>query len=389
LRSRRVFCATVAVLAVASAALVGACSSGACSEMLTCDGGPSSEGGQDGTLDALAEVGSDVETDGTVEAAGEAATDALDGSDATDGSTDAGDSTTDATDGPTDAGCAAPFTCAPAVPTGFHGPVAFAEEAADSGNAPAPPACTPPYTVQVASGFNDPIASPASCTCTCGSLKGGCSTVTIETFSDNICQNECNAVLAGACTASGCGGIAQSAIVSVPRPSGGSCAEAVQKSVPAWNPTANWAVTGRACASSSALPEGGCTGAEVCAPSSPFGSSLCVWESGNVACPTPYPNQHLVYASGSDSRTCADNCTCASPTGVSCSVVATVASKSSCSGGSVLVADAGSCAHFGSVMASFVSASVTPSGGSCTPGGSTAPSGTVTPTEPTTVCCEN
>ena len=281
MRLRFVFCVTIALLSVAAAGMLDACSSGACSETLTCDG--SSEGGEDGTVDSPPDVGSDVARDGTTL---EASLDsAMDGSDAGEGSADAEDSSADATDGPTDAPsdakdaadagdapgdvveaaavCGAPFTCIPAVPAGFSGPVAFVQEAPASGDAPTPPACASPYTVPAVNGVSDPLASPPTCTCTCSGVDGGCSVPTVHTFLDNVCVNQCNLVSAPSCVPSGCGSTSQSAIVSVPVPMGGACTESVQKTVPAWNAAQDWAVTGRACATSATLTEGGCTGTEI------------------------------------------------------------------------------------------------------------------------------
>jgi hypothetical protein len=417
LRARLLVCATVAVLSAASAGLVGACSSGACSETLTCDEA-ATEGGEDGTVDSPIDVRSDTGMDVTP---GDGSVDGSDAGDAADGASDARDSSADAGDGASDAPsdaldasdardapadaveaagvCGAPFTCTPAVPAGFTGPVAFVQEApASGGDAPAPPACAAPYTVQAVNGVNDPIVSPPTCTCACGAVDGGCSASSVETFLDNVCVNPCNGVSAPTCMPSGCGTTStprssQSAIVSVPVPMGGACTEFVQKTVPPWNAAQDWGVTGRACATSSTLPEGGCTGTEICAPAPPsgFGTSLCVYRSGLQTCPSTYPNQHLFYASGTDTRSCVDGCSCGSPTGVSCSVVGSVSSSATCAGASLLFADAGSCAAFGSAFTTpfFVNATVTPSGGSCAPGGGATPSGGVTPNNPVTVCCAN
>jgi hypothetical protein len=414
LTARIALCATLALLGVAAGALVGACSTSNCTETLTCgDAGPH-EGGADGTVDSSSDASSDAGSDG--------ATDAMDAADAP--------------------SCA----CIPVVPAGFQGPVAFVEdEATDGGNAPSPPPCVAPYAYEAVNGFRNPIASAASCTCQCGSVTGaGCSAVTVQTFSDNTCHNQCGSVLAATCKASQCAQATQSAIASAPTPVGGSCAASVKENVLTWDSDHDWGVIGQACASSavpeagasdggdagdggsdgsagadsgdsgSAVPEGGeggspgadsgapdggdgnlpgadsgCEGTEVCVPFSPVGSSLCVWKSGVVACPVSYPYQHLLYASGTDGRSCTTgDCGCPAPTGVSCSVTTTISTSANCSGAVVLVGDAGSCAAYGSLTnPTYVGATVSHSGGSCAPSGSASPTGTVTPTAATTVCC--
>jgi hypothetical protein len=412
LRPRLLVCATVAVLSVASAGLVGACSSGACSETLTCDDA-ATEGGEDGTVDSAIDVGADTTTDVTVDAPGETSVDGSDAGDAADGSSDARDSSADSGDAPSDAldasdardapadvveaaaVCGAPFTCTPAVPAGFTGPVAFVQEAPASGDAPTPPSCAAPYGTQVVNGFNNPVASQPTCTCACGAVDGGCIAPQVETFTDNTCVNVCKAIpAAGTCAApitAACGGATSSSakVIQAAQPGGGSCTASVQTSLPTWNPTQDWGVTGRACSSTSALPEGGCVGTDLCAPPSPFGTSLCVWKTGNVGCPASYPNAHLTFASGADQRGCINtSCSCGSPSGVSCSATTTVEAEadSGCLG-NLLVGT--SCTGYTMTTTPFVSAIVTPSGGSCTAGGVASPTGGIVPMTPTTVCCAN
>jgi hypothetical protein len=423
LTPRLAVCAALALLGLAGTALVEACSSATCRETLTCDVDVSGEGGHDATVDSADEASADAETEGATDAGDAAdAADAFDASDAAD-ATDAADAADaadalDAADGSDAPVC----SCTPAIPAGFQGPVAFVEEAPPSGKASPAPPCVAPYTVQVVSGFDDPLSSPASCTCACGAVSGvACSAVSLQTFSDNICHNQCGSILAGACTDSQCAEPSQSAIATSTG-SGGKCAASVHVVVPTWAAGQDWAITGRACAPTTPLPEAGsppdggstasdggdggstlldggvampdsgCAGTDLCAPPSPFGSSLCVWQSGTVACPASYPTQHLLYASGTDTRACAmGSCSCPPATGVSCAVTATISTSATCSGATLIVeAKAGACAEYSAMRSpSYVTASATPSGGACVPGGSATATGAVTPTGPTTVCCGN
>jgi hypothetical protein len=354
-----------AVLGVAgTATVVGACGAAPCGETLTCGDAVSSDaapngGGDDRTIDAW--------TDALIDAS---AADAHEG----------------AADAPTTACERGGQSCAPAIPPAFQGPVAFVESTADGGLAPAPPNCAPPYSVDAVDGYDVPIFAPATCQCACGDVDAGCTAPAIQTFTDNVCVNSCTTVLAGTCTAAGCTSTSQSAkIVTGAQAQGGSCPESVQKVVPVWRPTQDWGAMGRGCAIATALPDGGCTGTDLCVPALPVGGALCVWQAGDTPCPATYPRKVRVYASATDSRGCTDQCSCGPPTGVTCASTTTVSPSASCTGGTLLLA--GSCVSYASAATPHVSTTVTPMSGSCTPGGASAPTGTVAPAQPTTVCC--
>lgn len=375
----------VAVLACGAAAMLvgalGACSTSECHETLTCDLGPgdsaSEQSGDDTTRDVAADRQLDAKQDAALDVAADTSPDVLDGA-----ADAAGDS-------PLGGGCEeAGLTCTPVVPAGFTGPVAFALSTNDAGNAPPPPACAGAYSADVLDGHANPNFAPASCTCTCGAVAGGCTDPVVETFTDNTCVNKCNQVLAGACTQDSCGQSSQSAKITVDsQPSGGSCPESVQKSAPSWSASQDWAVAGRACAAGSP-PDAGCPATQICMPPPPqqFGTALCVWQVGDVPCPSSYPAKQLLYGSGTDDRDCIDACTCGSPGGVTCAATVTASANANCSGATLLTGG-GACNFYGTIGTPYVSSVVTPSGGSCQPGGNATPTGTVTPTSPSTVCC--
>src|SRR5439155_14169506 len=128
----------------------------------------------------------------------------------------------------------------------------------------------------------------------------------------------------------------------------------------------------------------------VCAakPSPPFGSSLCIWQKGDVACPgAPYSVKRIYYDSATDTRDCSA-CTCDPPTSVTCSgvKVATFAD------GECPANPAGSITASGACLSAPASTSVVQASSSSVGVGSCAakavtPIGSVTPTGPTTVCC--
>jgi hypothetical protein len=383
---------------------MGACSSSDCTETLTCDTGGNDATGDGASLadgldvsatDQAVDSGPgdsgriDVRSDSTSDSPPDGVTDVAN----TDGSADVtpdhaaegsvSDAASEETGPPTCQG-----TCTAAVPAGFQGPVAYVQETGSP--ASSPPSCAGAYTIDVLDAFATPLFSPATCQCACGSVSGGCSSPAVETYTDNACINECFQVVAGACTADSCGSSSQSAKITMPsQPQGGSCSANVQKTVPTWSSTQDWSVAGRACATSSVFSGTGCPATEICAsvPSAPYGPALCVWEAGNVACPSAYPVKYLLYTSGTDGRDCSNGCSCGSPSGVSCSATVTLSSSSSTCGAGTLLNGGGACNMYGSMATPYVSATVTPSGGSCTPGGTASPTGTITPTGATTVCC--
>jgi hypothetical protein len=405
--------AALAAAATASTCLV-ACGSSSCDETLTCATGDDATtdvpGGDDGppAADTYADRPDPDRTETS-----DASSDAPDALDSGDGNTQ--DAPADAVEGSLEGsttGCAAAgFTCTPAVPPGFHGPVAIIETQSDAGATTAPASCGSPYPADLVDGYDVPVYSPPSCQCQCG-FDAGCSQPVVQTYKDNTCVNACSQLPVGACTLLSCGGSASqgAVITTASQASGTSCAESVRKTTIPWDPTQDWGVAGRVCGAAPAADAGsdassdagsdagseagadagndaGCPGTDLCtpAPSSPFAPTLCVWIAGDVPCPmTSYTRRTRLFTTGTDSRDCLDGCSCGAPTGVGCSETITASSSSSCAGGTLL---ATTCKTYPGTTTPYISATVTGSG-SCTPSGSATPMGMVTPKNPVTICCQ-
>jgi hypothetical protein len=118
-------------------------------------------------------------------------------------------------------------------------------------------------------------------------------------------------------------------------------------------------------------------------PGAPY--EVCVYRSGDVACPTAYGKKTLVYEKFTDTRSCSA-CTCGSP---SSSCGGQVNFASGCTGFPLLITSAKGCASpAGGIDIStshWASYSPAPSG-TCTEATTTL-SGTVTPSGEATVCC--
>jgi hypothetical protein len=395
---------------------MGACSSSDCTETLTCPAeGEDVTSDETSAADSVDVTAADQSESGPDDSPGRIdvrSDTSIDAADATDGSDAADVATDDATDVASDrapdheaegsvsdaaseesAAATCQGTCTAVVPSNFQGPVAFVQETgSDGGRAPSPPSCGGTYPIDALDAFANPLFSLPTCQCNCGGVTGAsCSSPAVETYTDNNCVNECNQVIVGTCTMDSCSSATQSAKITMPsQPQGGSCPANLQKSVPPWSSTQDWGVTGRACAAASAPPDAGCSATEVCAavPPAPYGPALCVWQAGNVSCPSTYPVKYLLYTSGSDSRDCTNACSCSGAGGITCFSTVTITSSTMCDGGTATLLTPGSCNMYGSISTPWVSATVSAaSGGSCTAGGTATPNGTVTQTGPTTVCC--
>src|ERR1019366_9094755 len=101
-------------------------------------------------------------------------------------------------------------------------------------------------------------------------------------------------------------------------------------------PALSWGLAERGCTYSgkSDMP-GGCAATAQCVakPSAPYGGP-CVYQAGDLKCPSGYPTKHLYYKGTVDSRDCTA-CTCGAPSGGSCTGSISLYSGPSC-GGSLL-----------------------------------------------------
>jgi hypothetical protein len=168
-----------------------------------------------------------------------------------------------------------------------------------------------------------------------------------------------------------------SARVRVSASLGGSCSVQNNHSLP----PPNWQTLGRACGG--ATPGGTCGSGQVCLPALPNGFESCVYQAGDVSCPSSYPQKQLFYDGASDTRSCS-TCSCGNLTGT-CEGTVGFSNSSSC-GTATIVVDIGACTTgVSGTHAKYTAYQAT--GVACTPSNSTL-SGSVTPTNPVTFCCE-
>ena len=291
-----------------------------------------------------------------------------------------------------DPSCEAGQLCATTVPEGWVGPVAFWQ--AKAGQQSALPDCP--------DGYGDPIdlhrelAAPApACTCACAAEGQQCDkTAAVSLYLDLNCQTECAKPTALGCsTVSGCNGNQGTLRAEKPTPSGGTCKASLTSEIDA--PT--WQYDARLCQLNSAdPPAAACSDASgqcVPTPGLPYASQLCVVRvvpEGQAlpACPAEYPNGgDALYATFSDERGCSA-CTCAGPSGGTCSGTLTLSDGHDCNSTFEYVLGSGCKSFAFAAQPTHLGAKYALEPGTCgvaidpQPVGEAAPSGSAT-----VVCC--
>ncbi len=147
-------------------------------------------------------------------------------------------------------------------------------------------------------------------------------------------------------------------------------------------PPPDWGGTGLACGGGGL--GGGCGNKAACAAVSgaPFGSGLCIYRSGDLACPGAFATKHLYVNDVIDTRGCGV-CTCGGGS-ATCTATTTLFSDGACATSLTDVPNDGSCVN--SAAASSIKIAITKSGSCPSDGGM--PKGTLQEgPSTTTVCC--
>jgi len=292
-----------------------------------------------------------------------------------------------------DPNCNAGFTCTPVPPAGWVGPFALWQGT----SAPSPTVCSDNGFQQVVGrAFAGIAADPAVCAgCVCGSpvdvacpeARIGFSTaatctgaLTELTIPSNVCHPFLLPI-----DARGVRWVSS-------LPQGGSCEPGTNGVSTV--PPVRWSRQAAACYNPA--PGGGCsTGSCQPRPTAPLGTGTCIGQVGELACPSQYPQRSVYYFGMQDTRGCAE-CSCASPSGASCSGQLLVASDSICSADRATVRTIGSCAAIGAdptppappipQSRSAIYRETGASGGTCRPSGGN-PIGSAEVNSPVTFCC--
>jgi hypothetical protein len=315
----------------------------------------------------------------------------LDASGDTTGAGTSSDPSSDTTSGPgteetgedtETASCpAATHTCAPHAPPDWNGPVAVAE-------APDPAQCPATYPESELTVYADLEAEDAGCSCSCSEATGStCPPATLQRWAgDEGCPGAPSdefSVAPGVCepinSPLGLTGYF-GAIAPVGTPAGGSCSPSLETNLPA----AYWATTVVGCGGST--PRAGCNEGEACLPR-PQGvfQGVCVWREGDEPCPAGYQYKSVHHSEMADTRECIDDCSCGSPTNVSCGGTVELYNQNECGSNNETLTIGGVCL---SPSPSLVRGAIyhPEVSGQCLASGGT-PTGSVAPQSPVTVCC--
>jgi hypothetical protein len=370
------------------------------------NGGTGANGGTAGGGTGGTAGGTGGTAGGTGGSAGSGNEDCLNGQD------DDGDTDVDCED----SDCTAGYTCSAPLPSGWTGPVVYYE-----GPAAGAPGCNAsggyPQPAQTASsGFN--AGSPTCPTCSCGSPSGMSCSAEAVFFDGPSCGGSgcwggspayCNGGLitvGSACKpqsmcSDATGLVPTSAVFTNAQASGGTCTSSFTGTENI--PTPTFTNTVRACGGAPGSGTG-CGAGAVCLPkpAPPFDSSVCIYKTGDVACPAGAWSQKSVFhLSFNDTRDCSA-CACGSATGNCGSTTLELFTDGVCQQGKSTLPgpDLGGCTNLQNDTTPIVAPNCngfngvslsmrlvgTPSGGSCPATGGQV-TGSATPTEPITFCC--
>lgn len=294
--------------------------------------------------------------------------------------------------------CSGNNVCVDQAPSGWLGPIALYE-----GVPSATPSCSAPFSSEVFTLRKDPVQVPATCsTCSCSynatsyptgwwceatwknKATGTCPISTGNGGTFGVSAAGPSVHVEGACNDLG-SSFPIHQFTNVRYAGEGAACKAGAAQSPTV-PAATWSAGARGCALP--FPNGnGCSAGNVCAPipTAPFNGKLCVYQPGDVACPTVrYVTKKLYYANSTDTRTCS-TCGCTA-SGLTCNINIKGYSNAACTT-ETFSTDAALSTPSACVAASarYYKYTVSKSASCSAIGG--APTGTITPTEPTTICC--
>jgi hypothetical protein len=273
----------------------------------------------------------------------------------------------------------ATHACVTTPPAGWNGPVVLYD-----GDPAAVPACPPEHPNTAYEGHGDLVPEPAECAaCVCDPPAITCQTKLLSFQDDAACTMAGTPVsqpTPGNCLMISPMGSPVAVTADAPTAIAGACSPSGGA---ATLPPPKWQRAGLAC-SGGGLGLG-CGAGKVCtsAGEAPFVAGICVYRSGDVACPSSYPDKHKFTDSVVDTRDCT-GCTCGGATG-SCAVTTKVYSNASCNGGALDVPNDGSCVPV-TGNPSSIQIDLTKTG-TCPPSGGQAVGSIVAGALATTVCC--
>jgi hypothetical protein len=254
----------------------------------------------------------------------------------------------------------------------------------------------PSNTGQIIAGGQTPVGALPTCsTCTCGDATGvTCSAPVASLFAMQGCAGAaacasvaltttCQELKSSSSTACGQGGLYLS--VSAPVASGGMCTASPQTYTV---PMAQWSTNFIACGTTTSPVS--CSTNEVCVAQANMGGQVCVYQSGDVACPSTslYTNNRQVIGTKFDDTRACSACSCGTAQAKCSGAGAALSSDPSC-GSPVSIAVPDTCSAVNIATSSQYNVQLTqvPTGdGTCAASGGVA-GGMVAPANMVTICC--
>jgi hypothetical protein len=283
----------------------------------------------------------------------------------------------DNSDGKTD--CEDPncenYACVTLPPSGWQGPVAVFQ-----GDAGELPQC-PKGLSEVYNGHTALTFEPTDCSAGCS-----CSAPTSTSCSGQLVFHSAGGCASGVNTitltpGSSCGGTFVGIVgsVQITTTASGNCGAGTPPA--GQKASATWTTDVRACAlQADAGKQAGCGSGKVCAPATSE-ALACVYQAGDLDCPTGYDTRYVSYTGQNDTRSCgACGCTFAAD---DCVIPVNGFSITDCTSQTVTAGTSG--CYDGDVHA-ITTGSGSINNARCDPGTSS-PSGCVAPDSPTTICC--
>lgn len=276
--------------------------------------------------------------------------------------------------------------CIDVAPAGWSGPFAWREADAELPGV----VCLAPWDQLLTEAFSDIVAPAARCGCACGPLTGascGGGTMTYHLGPGCVGPSLTPFELQAGCNDPGAPWLIEGSFAfEPPTVTAGSC---MPQPTEVLDP-ARFLTRHLACGAE--LSEEDCGEGQLCAPmpEEPLFGRWCVWQTGDVECPTegPYQQPRRLFGDLDDGRGC-EPCTCALPSGPCTGSSLQLAHAADCMGTSAGSVSPGGCSD--GVGGDDVEA-VSHQPGS-PPGGSECESAVVTPvgmasgSQPVTFCC--
>jgi hypothetical protein len=276
------------------------------------------------------------------------------------------------------------YVCTEPPPTGWNGPVAFVTAAGGT-----IPSCSGAYATAGSSGHFGLTAPAATCGCACGTPQNvSCNTgIDVTYYTDSSCSTMYGGAglpSVGFCVSTGDPSVVATEGKAQPTAYNGDCTATPSKNVPA----TSWSNSSVACTYDAPSDTGGCTTGGLCvqSPSGGAWAKPCIWQTGDVTCPSgTYTNHSTFYTSQTDNRSCA-TCTCTATAGT-CTGNIDVYNAPSCGGTKLASITTNSACTPTAAARSAVATSITTNPGTCNNNGTGGPTGSASAAGPVTVCC--